>query len=84
MLEIYDVGLYYFVYGNPIDVCRHILYLSTVKPRSTVTKLVRSPHHYDHPCSFPNCIPQYCNKVTSPLRSHLASPMGGRNSQVPM
>ena len=34
------------------------IYTSTVEPHLTVTSLVRSPHHYGHPCSVPNCIPQ--------------------------
>ena len=58
----------------------------TVKPRLTVTSLVRLPHHYGHPCSVPNCIPQCkfapCNKVTSPLRSLLSSPVGDRINEV--
>ena len=48
--------------------------LCTVKPRLTVTSLVRSPH----PFAVPNCIPQCnfapSNRVTSPLRSLLPSP----------
>ena len=53
-----------------------------------VTSLVRSPHHYGHPFSVPNCIPQ-CNlapfnTVTSPLRSLLPSPAGDRIREVPL
>ena len=63
---------------------------STVEPHLTVTSLVRSPHHYGHPCSVPNCIPQCklasCNMVTSQLRSRLPSPVGDRItiSEVPL
>ena len=61
---------------------------STVEPHLTATSLVRSPHHYGHPCSVPNCIPQCklapCNMVTSQLRSRLPSPVGDRISEVPL
>ena len=60
----------------------------TVEPRLTVTSLVRSPHHYGHPGSVPNCIPQCrlapCNMVTSPLRSLLSSAVVDRISEVPL
>ena len=60
----------------------------TVEPHLTVTSLVRKPPHYSHPGSVPNCIPQCkyppCNKVTSPLRSLLPSPVGDLNSEVPL
>ena len=60
----------------------------TVEPRLTVTSLVRSPHHYGHPCSVPYCIPQcklaLCNTGTFTLRSLLPSPMGDRTSEVPL
>ena len=53
------------------------------------TYLVRSPHHYGHPCSVPKCIPQckefelaHCNTVT--LRTRLSRPVGDRNSGVPL
>ena len=51
-----------------------------------VTPPVRSPHHYGHPCSVPNCIPRCklapCNRVISPLRSLLPSPVGDRIREV--
>ena len=59
-----------------------------MEPRLTVTSLVKSPHHYGHPGSVPYCIPQCklapCNKVTSPLRSLLPSPVGDLITEVPM
>ena len=58
----------------------------TVEPRLAVTSLVRKPPHYSHR-GVPNCISQCktpCNKVTSPLRSLLPSPVGDLNSQVPL
>ena len=60
----------------------------TVEPRLTVTSLIRSPHHYGHSCSVPNCIPQCnlapCNTVNSPLRSLLPSHVGHRIREVPL
>ena len=62
--------------------------LCTVEPHLTVTSLVKPPHHYGHLCSVPNCIPPCklapCSMVTSPLRSLLSSPVGDRNSEVPL
>ena len=65
-----------------------LILVTTVESRLTVTSLVRSPHHYGHPWSVPNCIIQGklapCNKVTSPLRSLLLSPAGDHISEVPL
>ena len=59
-----------------------------MEPHLTVTSLVRKPPNYSHPGSVPNYIPQCklppCNKVTSPLRSLLPSPVRDLNSEVPL
>ena len=60
----------------------------TVEPHLMVTSLVRKPPHYSHPGSVPNMYSTVqitpCNKVTSPLRSLLPSPVGELNSKVPL
>ena len=60
----------------------------TMEPHITVTSLVRNPPHYSHRGSAPKLyftvqITPW-NKVTSPLRSLLTSPVGDLNSEVPL
>ena len=63
-------------------------FANTVQPHLTVTSLLKSRHHYGHPCSVPNCTPQCkltpCNTVTSPLRSLLPRHVDVRNTEVPL
>ena len=73
----------------------HIMYIyqphmkeENVCMYSGTSAYVRSPHHYGHTGSVPNCMAQCklasCNTVTSPLRSLLPSPVGARISEVPL
>ena len=55
--------------GQGIEVASPVALVCTEEPRIAVTSLVRSPHHYGHPSSVPNCIPQYktMKSIFSPL-----------------